>query len=185
MADETIIAWTDHTFNAWMGCTKVSEGCRNCYAETLTTNRMGLKLWGPDAKRQVTKSPWQNVDEWNAPRRGGHAGNYGHRRRRRSRRRGRRRTGRRTVRATFTPHLVFTGSLMDWAEDRRDLDRTVREACGTTIRSSSAPLVPDAHEAAGEHRASSCRPIGVRTVTTTCGSAPPSKTTASPIARDT
>ena len=32
MGIETAIAWTDHTFNPWIGCAKVSEGCRNCYA---------------------------------------------------------------------------------------------------------------------------------------------------------
>lgn len=32
MGAETKIEWTDHTFNAWIGCTKVSEGCRNCYS---------------------------------------------------------------------------------------------------------------------------------------------------------
>lgn len=65
MASETIIAWTDHTFNPWMGCTKVSAGCKNCYAATLTKNRMGLDLWGDKAPRQVTKAPWQNVMKWN------------------------------------------------------------------------------------------------------------------------
>lgn len=33
MADLTKIAWTDATWNIFTGCTKVSEGCRNCYAE--------------------------------------------------------------------------------------------------------------------------------------------------------
>lgn len=67
MADKTIIAWTDHTFNPWMGCEKVSAGCANCYAATLTKNRMGLALWGPPEKsrRQVTKAPWQHVRAWN------------------------------------------------------------------------------------------------------------------------
>lgn len=65
MAGETLIAWTDHTFNPWMGCTKVSDGCKNCYAETLTKNRMGLDVWGPRATRQVTKGPWDNVLAWN------------------------------------------------------------------------------------------------------------------------
>jgi len=64
MSEKTIIAWTDHTFNPWMGCTKVSDGCKNCYAETLTTNRMGLDVWGPKNKRQITKAPWQNVRQW-------------------------------------------------------------------------------------------------------------------------
>jgi len=33
MADKSKIAWTDATWNPVSGCSKVSEGCRNCYAE--------------------------------------------------------------------------------------------------------------------------------------------------------
>lgn len=66
MSEETLIAWTDHTFNPWMGCVKVSAGCANCYAERLTHDRMGLRLWGPNSDRQVTKAPWKNVRTWNA-----------------------------------------------------------------------------------------------------------------------
>ena len=28
------IQWTNHTFNPWWGCEKVSPGCKHCYAET-------------------------------------------------------------------------------------------------------------------------------------------------------
>lgn len=31
MSDRTGIAWTDHTWNPWQGCTKVSPGCAHCY----------------------------------------------------------------------------------------------------------------------------------------------------------
>lgn len=31
MADTTGIEWTESTWNPWMGCTKVSPGCANCY----------------------------------------------------------------------------------------------------------------------------------------------------------
>ena len=31
MGITTGIEWTDATWNPWRGCTKVSEGCRNCY----------------------------------------------------------------------------------------------------------------------------------------------------------
>lgn len=31
MGLNTGISWTDHTWNPWVGCIKVSEGCRNCY----------------------------------------------------------------------------------------------------------------------------------------------------------
>jgi protein gp37 len=31
MAENTAIAWTDHTWNPWQGCHKVSPACDNCY----------------------------------------------------------------------------------------------------------------------------------------------------------
>lgn len=33
MSDSTAIKWTDSTWNPVRGCSRVSEGCRNCYAE--------------------------------------------------------------------------------------------------------------------------------------------------------
>ena len=36
----TKIAWTDETWNPVVGCSKVSEGCKNCYAE-----KMAYRLW--------------------------------------------------------------------------------------------------------------------------------------------
>lgn len=36
MPDKTEISWTDATWNPVTGCTKVSPGCLNCYAESLT-----------------------------------------------------------------------------------------------------------------------------------------------------
>lgn len=33
MSDNTTIEWTDATWNPVSGCTKVSQGCKNCYAE--------------------------------------------------------------------------------------------------------------------------------------------------------
>lgn len=33
MGKDSKIQWTDHTFNPWWGCTKVSPACTNCYAE--------------------------------------------------------------------------------------------------------------------------------------------------------
>ena len=51
MAEHSAIAWTDHTFNPWWGCTKVSTGCEHCYAETLA-NRFEPGLWGPSGRRR-------------------------------------------------------------------------------------------------------------------------------------
>jgi protein gp37 len=36
MSDKSTIEWTDATWNPVTGCSKVSEGCRNCYAEALS-----------------------------------------------------------------------------------------------------------------------------------------------------
>jgi len=41
MPKETGIEWTEHTWNAFSGCLKVSPGCDNCYAETIANGRWG------------------------------------------------------------------------------------------------------------------------------------------------
>lgn len=66
MGKETGIAWTDHTFNPWRGCEKVSEGCKHCYAETFVVKRQGLPVWGAQAERKVAaESTWKNLLKWN------------------------------------------------------------------------------------------------------------------------
>lgn len=62
----TGIAWTDHTFNPWMGCQRVSPGCEHCYAEAFVTGRMRLPVWGPPktTERKRTKQPWKDVLAW-------------------------------------------------------------------------------------------------------------------------
>ena len=39
------IEWTEHTWNPTAGCTKISAGCKNCYAETMAIRlqAMGVK----------------------------------------------------------------------------------------------------------------------------------------------
>jgi protein gp37 len=51
MGVDTAIAWTDHTFNSWWGCTNVSPGCDNCYAEAFA-KRVGQDVWGKDSGRR-------------------------------------------------------------------------------------------------------------------------------------
>lgn len=41
MSDKTKIEWSDATWNPVTGCTKVSEGCRNCYAQTFAERFRG------------------------------------------------------------------------------------------------------------------------------------------------
>lgn len=42
MGKESTIEWTDATWNPVTGCTKVSAGCKNCYAETFAERWRGI-----------------------------------------------------------------------------------------------------------------------------------------------
>lgn len=63
MAQNSKIEWTSHTANLWHGCTKVHEGCDNCYAETLA-KRWGNDIWGNDKPRKEIKSVWNDLDKY-------------------------------------------------------------------------------------------------------------------------
>jgi protein gp37 len=66
MAQNSKIEWTDHTFNPWMGCTKVSDGCKFCYAETLMDHRYHKVKWGPQGARvRTAKAYWKQPLKWN------------------------------------------------------------------------------------------------------------------------
>jgi protein gp37 len=43
MAEHSKIEWTDSTWNPVRGCTKVSPGCKHCYAETFAERFRGVK----------------------------------------------------------------------------------------------------------------------------------------------
>lgn len=80
MGETTKIGWTDHTFNPWIGCTKISEGCKHCYAETMAKRapslvygpqkgqggpRAHLPVWGERAPRRVTSAEnWRQPLRW-------------------------------------------------------------------------------------------------------------------------
>src|SRR2546426_3372826 len=42
MAESSSIEWTDATWNPVTGCTKISPGCKNCYAERLATRLLAM-----------------------------------------------------------------------------------------------------------------------------------------------
>lgn len=105
MGAHTKIEWTatrradgslapGYTFNPWRGCAKVSPGCTNCYAETLSKrNPKVLGTWGVGGTRPVaSESYWRQPVSWN----------------RDAKRAGERRK-------------VFCASLADVCEDRPDL----------------------------------------------------------------
>jgi len=67
MGTKTAIAWTDHSQNYWWGCLKVSEECKNCYAETFS-KRVGKDIWGPASTTSrwiLGDKNWQNPYKWN------------------------------------------------------------------------------------------------------------------------
>lgn len=92
MGKNSGISWTDHTFNPWWGCTKISPACENCYAETLA-KRFGFQ-WGPTAPRRFFgDSHWNEPLRWN-----------------------------REAERAGKPAKVFCGSMCDLFEDRPDLE---------------------------------------------------------------
>jgi protein gp37 len=66
MGETTAIEWCDHTWNPWIGCTKVGAPCDNCYAEVLMDHRYGRAQWGPHGERQRTApGTWNQLRKWN------------------------------------------------------------------------------------------------------------------------
>lgn len=66
MGTETKIGWTDHTFNPWIGCTKVSPGCLYCYAESLNLRWSKGANWGKGMPRRRTSlANWKEPIKWN------------------------------------------------------------------------------------------------------------------------
>ncbi len=62
MGRETKIDWTDHTWNPWQGCRKVSPGCVNCYMF------MDKKRYGQDPLRVVrSKTVFNAPRKWKEP----------------------------------------------------------------------------------------------------------------------
>lgn len=116
---QTKIEWTSgiradgsvipgYTANTWWGCTKVSDGCKNCYAEGESARRgytptgfHHTSLWGPRGSRRMMKGVWNEVRKWAIA-----AAAAGERRR------------------------VFWGSMMDVCEDRPELVEPRKRFCG-------------------------------------------------------
>ena len=64
MGEITKIGWTNHSFNPWIGCTKVSAGCDNCYAES-QDHRWGHDSWGKGKPRRTTSDAnWKTPIQW-------------------------------------------------------------------------------------------------------------------------
>lgn len=53
MADHSNIAWTDATFNPWIGCTRVSPACDRCYAAEWAKRYTPNVKWGEPGQKSV------------------------------------------------------------------------------------------------------------------------------------
>jgi len=81
MGDKSAIHWTDATWNPLVGCSRVSEGCRNCYDEREAATRLAQTPKYRGLARKVNGQPswtgevrlWEpHLDQplrWQAPRR--------------------------------------------------------------------------------------------------------------------
>jgi protein gp37 len=60
------IGWTNATFNGWRGCTKVSDGCKFCYADRDSKRNPGvLGVWGPEGTRvAASEAMWRGPSAW-------------------------------------------------------------------------------------------------------------------------
>lgn len=94
MGANSAIAWTHHTFNPWRGCTHVSPGCTNCYAEAQAKRFPDqLGKWGTGGTRVIaSESYWRQPERWN-----------------------------RKAEKAGERHRVFCASLADVFEDRPEL----------------------------------------------------------------
>lgn len=92
MGANSKIGWTNHTWNPWTGCQKISPGCEHCYAEAWS-KRSGLVKWGPAGTRKRTsEANWEEPYRWD-----------------------------RAAKKLATPARVFCASLADFLEDREEL----------------------------------------------------------------
>lgn len=68
---KTNIEWTDETWNPTTGCTKVSLGCRNCYAETMANRlqKMGCEKYKDGFEVRVQRDSLELPLKWKKPRR--------------------------------------------------------------------------------------------------------------------
>jgi protein gp37 len=67
MSANSKIEWTDHTFNPWIGCTKIDPGCAHCYADAQDK----FRHWTPEGwgkgkpRRRTSAANWNEPLKWN------------------------------------------------------------------------------------------------------------------------
>ena len=59
MATESAIEWTERTWNPTTGCTKVSPGCKHCYAEVMARRLQAMGAPGYDRGFKLALHPYR------------------------------------------------------------------------------------------------------------------------------
>lgn len=57
MSTQSRIEWTEQTWNPTVGCTKISPGCKNCYAETMAKRLQAMGMRGYENGFRLTLMP--------------------------------------------------------------------------------------------------------------------------------
>lgn len=57
MSTQSRIEWTEQTWNPTVGCTKISPGCKNCYAETMARRLYAMGMRGYENGFRLTLMP--------------------------------------------------------------------------------------------------------------------------------
>lgn len=57
MSTQSRIEWTEQTWNPMVGCTKVSPGCKHCYAETMALRLQAMGVRGYENGFRLTLMP--------------------------------------------------------------------------------------------------------------------------------
>ena len=96
MATDSNIAWTDHTYNPWWGCERISPGCDHCYAADLA-KRFGYADTWEGEFRFFGDKHWLTPKKWD-----------------------------REATLRGEPYRVFCGSMCDWADNRVPPEHRIR-----------------------------------------------------------
>ena len=70
MSTQSSIEWTETTWNPVTGCTKISDGCKHCYAERMATRlqAMGVEKYRNGFDLTIHESVLEEPLRWKKPR---------------------------------------------------------------------------------------------------------------------
>lgn len=66
MSTQTRIEWTERAWNPTVGCTKISPGCKHCYAKTMARRLQAMGTRGYENGFRLTLMPRACPSRWRA-----------------------------------------------------------------------------------------------------------------------